>query len=390
MFFYLSFLRPPPTQSPLSPISITPQIANDLRTELYTNPQDIFYAWSPCSSPSSLPTFNKSSRPTKLTTWRHANAYKAISVPPPPGVREGQYWRLILCANALPILSPPHIIPLFQGVSKGPLPVISMPILFSSRGYQGGAGKQEQVERIYRMSIPPSGEIGDMVVREQTSFDLDKKVWDSGVGLSAWLVDLYGNNIRLEVGGLVGRLKAVLDANERRHILELGAGTGIVSITLGALLSSLEIIPSQQQRIITTDLESAMPFLEHNLKANAHLFASPSSSLPEPLVLDWDDEKLPIEVASITGGFDVIIMADVTYNTSSFPSLIQTLSHLINLNPNPPLILLGYKERDISERTLWDMAEESGVVFEKVAEKDGAGGKSVEVWIGTVKNRVDC
>jgi hypothetical protein len=35
MYFYLSFLRPPPVSSPVGkPIVFTPQVANDLRTEL--------------------------------------------------------------------------------------------------------------------------------------------------------------------------------------------------------------------------------------------------------------------------------------------------------------------------------------------------------------------
>jgi hypothetical protein len=35
MYWYLSFLRPPPVSTPLSAgsVTITPQIANDLRTE---------------------------------------------------------------------------------------------------------------------------------------------------------------------------------------------------------------------------------------------------------------------------------------------------------------------------------------------------------------------
>jgi hypothetical protein len=82
-------------------------------------------------------------------------------------------------------------------------------------------------------------------------------------------------------------------------------------------------------------------------------------------------------------------MADVTYNTASFPSLIQTLSSLIALNAKqrvkPPTILLGYKERDPAERTLWEMAREIGIVFDKVGERAGSGGNEVEVWAGRVE-----
>lgn len=77
-------------------------------------------------------------------------------------------------------------------------------------------------------------------------------------------------------------------------------------------------------------------------------------------------------------------MADVTYNTASFSALIRTLSTLIELNPidKPPVVLLGYKERDAEERSLWGMAEKAGICFERVGEKPGAGGAPIEIWIG--------
>ena len=89
------------------------------------------------------------------------------------------------------------------------------------------------------------------------------------------------------------------------------------------------------------------------------------------------------------GGFDAIVMADVTYNTASFPALVKTLSSLIRLSPPdaPPTIILGYKERDPEERTLWDMAKNVGIILEKVGERVGAGRESVEIWIGMCERR---
>lgn len=78
-------------------------------------------------------------------------------------------------------------------------------------------------------------------------------------------------------------------------------------------------------------------------------------------------------------------MADVTYNTASFPSLIRTLSNLVKLGSQPPVIVLGYKERNPSERTLWVLASDIGIEFEKIGERGGAGGLPVEIWLGRVK-----
>ena len=82
----------------------------------------------------------------------------------------------------------------------------------------------------------------------------------------------------------------------------------------------------------------------------------------------------------------------MTYNTSSFPSLLRTLSSLIKLNIQnslpPPVVILGYKERDPDERSLWDMLEsEVGIRFEKVGKCGGwPESTPIEVWIGQPKS----
>lgn len=79
--------------------------------------------------------------------------------------------------------------------------------------------------------------------------------------------------------------------------------------------------------------------------------------------------------------------ADVTYNTASFPALINTLSALLNPSTGPaPFLLLAYKERDPSERELWHMAETRGIWWEMVDvikghEAEGAGAGATEIWV---------
>ncbi|KAF5353076.1 hypothetical protein D9758_008751 [Tetrapyrgos nigripes] len=468
MFWYISFLRPPPAQSiPSFPITITPQIANDLRTNLYDNEQDIYYSWSPTV----LTT--KPSSPLKLTTWRQSNAYKELSVPPPFGVREGQSYRLVLCAS-------PNVGP-YIGFTEGskefgrthPFSVISMPITFTKNAVKA-KGKQERIERVYRFPLPTASEstakVASMKITEQTSFDLDKKIWDSGIGLSSWLADIAKEQIQ---NPLVQKLKNVLFSVEARNVIELGAGTGIVAITLGALradcltaklVASLEPgeESSQQENvgsIYTTDLPSALPLLTQNISSNTHLFRSSVSSLvssvssttpqipgrslvlspgtestavldlgctPIPEVLDWD-EPLPEFAHQFgekgKGRLDMIIMADVTYNTSSFPSLVKTIRDLVQLGSlslstaagysedetKYPLILIGYKQRDRAERELFrTLSSQVGFRMTKVDEVPGAsrlpgGGKGegsgsaadseeegrgpVEIWIGELIGR---
>ena len=82
----------------------------------------------------------------------------------------------------------------------------------------------------------------------------------------------------------------------------------------------------------------------------------------------------------------------MTYNTSSFPSLLRTLSSLVKLNAEnsrpPPVVILGYKERDSDERSLWGMlGSEVGICLEKVGECEGwPESTPTEFWIGQLKS----
>ncbi|KAI0050943.1 hypothetical protein FA95DRAFT_1603038 [Auriscalpium vulgare] len=388
MYYYLSFLRPPPhTSSPGAPITITPQVSNDLRTEPYPSSLDIFYHWTSASQSTRL------TEPTKLTTWRPENAYKALTVPPPPspskrGARSASTDTeacLMLTAHRAPDAS----IDLRADVGKHPLPVSSLPVRFTAKSGPGKAAKQEAIVRAFRVN-----DGAELRVKEMTSFDLDKKLWDSGIGLSAWLAQLSSTDWRASLGIDVGddilvrELRRVLFDAEECDAIELGAGTGMVSLVLAALRSSIPPpfvqeessadvdSPRRHTRILSTDLPSSIELMEHNISLNASLFPG---APPTALTLDWD-APLPASVLSSSPPH-IIIMADVTYNTASFPALLRTLSAL--LGRGAPLVLLAYKERDPAERALWDMlARDAGVVLQRVGTHAGAGGQAVEVWAG--------
>lgn len=255
MFFYISFLRPPPIQAaPAGTILITPQISNDLRTEPYEASQDIFYSWTPYPQAgpgtTSTATFGlKTTKPSKLTTYRNVSAYKEIPVPVPPSVREGQQWQLILSPSAGTVpLQPNCTIDMRDpAVGNAVLPVISMPIIFSAKGSRGHVKKQERIERLYRISssigadeiASEAASTRELKVTEQITFDLDKvsqyrpvtclknevpyqKVWDSGIGLSSWLVDFQ----QLDKGSRNQSLDTVwhaLFSQESRCMVELGS-----------------------------------------------------------------------------------------------------------------------------------------------------------------------
>ncbi|KAH8832796.1 putative methyltransferase-domain-containing protein [Flagelloscypha sp. PMI_526] len=369
MFLYLSFLRPPPTRVNPSAaqrtICITPQISNDLRTEYPETILDLYFAWIPVG-------FKTPDTPSlkKLTTYQGSSSrFKEVHVPFPLNASHGQEWTLVLTTS--PRLEDVQIPLEILGDCTTLLPVLSMPIAISSKDFHAPS-KQEKIRRIYTLCRRT------ISLTEQTSFDLDKKVWDSGLGLSSWLIEHFTKTSEPQTSGET--LQSVLQSKRALSILELGAGIGVVSIVLGVLRTMVESCQDGVERhdtIHTTDLPSAIPLIKENIAKNNHLFSdntNQTTAVPSPSVLDWN-EPIPITIPT---KLDVVIMADVTYNTASFPALIRTLSAL-----QPKFFVLGYKERDVEERTLWDMAESVGIHFTQVAERVGAGPNVVEIWVGT-------
>ncbi|KAG9123760.1 hypothetical protein FRC07_014037 [Ceratobasidium sp. 392] len=246
---------------------------------------------------------------------------------------------------------------------------------------QSNASKQEKIERLYLLpsSLDTTAE-RIMRITEQTSFDLDK------------LSVIYPNSFRT---------------------LSQGAGTGLVSLVLGALLSSLRhpnTTATLQTRILATDLPSAIELIEHNRAANEHLFRGLDDEQSQergdqaPLIelrgveLDWEkpisDEIWDKDADSgAPCPFDIILMADVTYNTASFSALLDTVVALLNgprTSSPSPIILLAYKCRDVAERTLWRDAAARGISFVQVDSVIGAREPAVEIWLGGWEKAMSC
>ncbi|CAE6439137.1 unnamed protein product [Rhizoctonia solani] len=330
MFEYLSFLRPPPEACPLGqPVTFVPQIANDLRTEPCETEHNIYFAWQSDSGALDRTGF------IKLTTWRPGSgSYKPLSVALPSGARPGDAWRLCLAVNLDPKNLPQALV---LGLAQNefgrlPFPVTSLPISVLAGESAGPTGKargnkpspnkqpkakskpaeiniskQEKIERFYLLPLNR----GTLRITEQTSFDLDKKIWDSGVAASSWLARLLvspenpGRPHEL-IEHFRTRLQPGRDRNRALQIVELGAGTGLVSLVLGVLLAQCganndQAGGSMRARILATDLSSAIELIDHNKVSNSHLFDGNTSGFEGPeeayrtceielhaAELDWD------------------------------------------------------------------------------------------------------
>jgi hypothetical protein len=180
MFFYLSFLRTPPhSSSQSSPVVFTPQVSNDLRTELFPTSVDLYYWWI-SRTPQDIIT--RLSEPTKLTTWRQESAYKPLQIPPPPKNAVGAAGiDCSLVISTAPIVASSVIDLRDPEIGIAPLPVCTLPIRISPHpqrdGRVSGAAttkttKQEAITRTFRLFEGDATPL--MRIKETISFDLDK------------------------------------------------------------------------------------------------------------------------------------------------------------------------------------------------------------------------
>jgi predicted nicotinamide N-methyase len=155
-------------------------------------------------------------------------------------------------------------------------------------------------------------------------------------------------------------------------VLELGAGCGIVGISLATSYPRIS-------KVLLTDLAEASEIIEKNLSPS--MLPPPTLSRLAHQVLDWAF-PLPLNVKGTK--WDLVVVADCTYNPDVVPDLVQTLRHLSEGNEDT-VVLLAMKVRHESEMVFFDLMDESG--FE-VREKCkiplpvlGGEGEEIEIFV---------
>jgi len=130
------------------------------------------------------------------------------------------------------------------------------------------------------------------------------------------------------------------------NVIELGSGCGIVGISLAQSLSNCDVT--------LTDLPEAAEIVRRNLDVMRPVTSSTANFLP----LIWE-EPLPKEICSRS--FDLILVADCTYNPDSSSALVKTLSAIVESSPEA-VILLAMKVRHSSELIFFDYMEMANFV----------------------------
>jgi len=130
------------------------------------------------------------------------------------------------------------------------------------------------------------------------------------------------------------------------HILELGAGTGLLGILLSPLVAHYTI----------TDIAPIIPLIKKNLSLNGLLAPSTSSSASSPRIsieeFDWvqlhstpppSRTRLFSFLTQSQSPIDLVLCVDCLYNTALVDPLVSTLAHLAA----PVLVVAELRDEDV-------------------------------------------
>jgi 2-polyprenyl-3-methyl-5-hydroxy-6-metoxy-1,4-benzoquinol methylase len=188
-------------------------------------------------------------------------------------------------------------------------------------------------------------------IAEQSGETIIRHVWDAGVILSAALafdrISELPDELQIVISGVVCTTKET-------RILELGCGVGVLGISIASAFPHCQVI--------MTDLSDAQVLVEENIRLNLHKFPHLGQNT-RFRVLNW--EAKPYPAWTVKEKFDVIVMADVTYNTATFTALADTLEHLLRTRSKGGKVLCCGKRRHDEEEGFWRLVQERGFIIEK-------------------------
>lgn len=168
-------------------------------------------------------------------------------------------------------------------------------------------------------------------------------------------IDILENRLLIAAGGTTGlrtweaalHLGQFLCANrnvvEGKRILELGAGTGYLSIVCAKCLDAAHVTVSDGAEDVVDNLADNFTLNDTPWSYNA----SPDTVV-SPKLLKWGHALVGTEEAEWNGGreVDLVIGADITYDQKAIPSLVATLQELLGLYPQAGIIISA-TERNI-------------------------------------------
>jgi hypothetical protein len=207
--------------------------------------------------------------------------------------------------------------------------------------------RQDTVYRTFTLSTGP------LRIAEQAGETIIRHVWDAGIILSAMFTYHSLLSLPAELRELISGVMGNRHTTPVR-VLELGSGVGILGISLAATFPHL--------RVTMTDLADAESLIADNIILNSDQFPTLHHhvSFRE---LDW--ETRPFPEWTVQDRFEVIVMADVTYNTATFAPLAGTLEHLLRTGSKGAKVVCCGKRRHDEEEEFWRIIKNMGFKLDK-------------------------
>lgn len=179
----------------------------------------------------------------------------------------------------------------------------------------------------------------------------------SNVGLRTWEASLH----------LAQYLHSNRDVVASKNVIELGAGTGLLSILCAG--------PLDAELVLSTDgLLHVVESIERNIALNRDNLFNGSSARREPVarVLDWGDVQSleeALQVDNATPGYSLILGADITYSPDVVPLLAQLLKILIVdmfAENQMEALISGTVRNEHTLKVFTDSCTERGLVIKRV------------------------
>ncbi|KAH7634085.1 putative methyltransferase-domain-containing protein [Sordaria sp. MPI-SDFR-AT-0083] len=161
-------------------------------------------------------------------------------------------------------------------------------------------------------------------------------------GLRTWEASLHLGQYLLRHPSLV----------RGKRVLELGAGTGYVSILCAKYLGS--------KHVITTDGSDEVVA---NLPDSLFLNGLQGSDAVQPMELWWGHALVGTEEEKWNGGreVDVVLGADITYDKSVIPALVGTIDEVFGLFPRAEVVIAATERNRETYESFLSVCEGRGL-----------------------------
>ncbi|KAH9911842.1 uncharacterized protein B0H18DRAFT_1088861 [Fomitopsis serialis] len=280
-------------------------------------------------------------------------------------------------------------------IAKPPQRAIQEPTIRQSRSTGRSTKKKSKVPTESREHVIAIELLQDKTALRTRKGDTGSVLWRASVDFAQYVLRSYHTrapDTLLDAGSL-----------SAAHVLELGAGTGLLGIALSPIVA----------RYTLTDIDALIPLIRKNLAHNCNLpnltrsttarRSAHGTSGPAPKdekhanvvveALDWEQlrgaspalRKSSFQYPPI----DVLLVVDCIYHPSLLPALLSTIDHLTTPGVTAVLVVVELRAEDVVREFLagWLSIESNGMwqVWSVPEVLDGP----YAVWVGWKAPRDD-